>query len=154
MTVFYMDASAWVKWHIVEEGSEWVERFWTARPAAGSSTLGLIEVTAAIVRRHRGGRVAPGATAQVLQALEEDFSEMTHVQVDADVLRLAKDLARSHALRGADCIHLASAFRLGEITGRDVAMIASDAELLAAARAEGLAVLDPRTNPPLPESPT
>ena len=66
-----------------------------------------------------------------------------------DVLALAAAIVETRHLRGADSVHLASAIRLGQLANAEVTLVASDAELLDAARAEGLPILDPRANPPL-----
>jgi hypothetical protein len=78
---------------------------------------------------------------------------MTAISLGANVLSHAADVANTHALRGADSIHLASAIHMRESLGAAVTMIASDAELLAAASLEGFAILDPAVDPPLPVFP-
>jgi predicted nucleic acid-binding protein len=31
MSIFYVDASAWVKYYVEEAGSDWMEQFWERR---------------------------------------------------------------------------------------------------------------------------
>ena len=72
------------------------------------------------------------------------------VEFDDAVVRLAEAMGPQWKLRGADSIHLASAVRLRDSLSAAVTVIASDAELLAAATAEGFDVLDPSQDPALP----
>lgn len=150
--MFYIDSSAWVKRYEREEGTEWVDELWRQGRSLASSRLGLVEVISAVVRRHGGRGVARDVTERVTGDVRTDYSEFVAVALSDEVLDLAAAFAEAHGLRGADCVHLASAVHLGRVFGEQATLIASDAELLAAARAEGLAVLDPQTNPPLPES--
>ncbi|HOA75724.1 MAG TPA: hypothetical protein PL151_03835 [Phycisphaerae bacterium] len=66
------------------------------------------------------------------------------------VIARAQQLIQRHRLRCADAIHLASAVLLAMESGQSVCVVASDAELLAAARAEGFATLDPQADPSVP----
>jgi uncharacterized protein len=150
----YIDSSAWVKRYEREEGTDWVDDLWRQGRSLACSRLGLVEVVSAVVRRHSGRGVAGDVTQRVIGDVRTDFSEFLAVGLSNDVLDLAAEFAEVRRLRGADCVHLASAVRLGRVFGEQATMIASDADLLAAARAEGLAVLDPRTNPPLPGPPS
>ena len=57
---------------------------------------------------------------------------------------LSLKLIRRHSLRGADAVHLAAALLLSKERGnRKFRFITADAEQAAAARAEGLRVLEP-----------
>jgi len=147
--MFYLDSSAWVKRYEREDGTDWVERLWTQVDLLGSSRLALVEVVSAVARRHRERAGDGEVVRQTLQAVQADFRDMLCVELSEDVLDLAVALAETHRLRGADAVHLASALRLKAITETDLTMVASDGELLATARMEGLPVLDPRLAPPL-----
>lgn len=65
---------------------------------------------------------------------------MAVVELDATVMLSAADLVRDHALRGADGIHLASAYVLADRTREDVEFISWDGKLRTAASAIGLSV--------------
>ncbi len=146
MKFYYLDSSAWVKRYQSEAGTEWLERLWNQPVHFACATLGLIEVLCTIARRHAAQTVAEAVTTSMLSAVRSDFDTFLGVELDERVLHLAKSLA-SRRLRGADCIHLASALRVRESSGETVTLIASDAELLAAATAEGLPIIDPSRNP-------
>ena len=149
MKIFYLDASAWVKRHQSEAGSDWMRRFWQPGVRFGCATLGLIEVLCTVTRRH-ANRVDPAVTSGVLLAVKSDFDAFAQVEMDDAVVRLAESLGPKWKLRGADSIHLASAVRLRDSLVAAVTLIASDIELLTAATAEGFTILDPSQDPPLP----
>ena len=88
----------------------------------------------------------------MLDAVRRDFNAFYQVKLDDAVLLRAESLVINRRIRGADCIHLASALHLRESLGMPVTVITSDAELLAAATAEGFNTLDPNLDPPIPMS--
>lgn len=146
---YYLDASAWVKRYFAEEGTPWMGTFWRSEPAVVCATLGLIEVLATVSRRS-----SPSVTRENLQAtlatVHRDFAGMTPIPLTDPVIRIAAELAPRRRLRGADCVHLASAIYLREQLGESPTIVACDLELLQAAAEEGFATADPTTNPPLP----
>lgn len=150
MRLFYVDSSAWVKRHQKELGPEWLARFWRPSIRFCCVDLGLIEVLCTVVRRHTANRVDEAVTQEVFKTVRRDFEAFTQVTLDPTVLRLAELLAQRRRLRGADCIHLASAIQVRESQYTAVTLIASDTELLNAASAEGFPVLDPASNPAIP----
>ena len=58
-------------------------------------------------------------------------------------VRYAADLAKRHALRGFDAVHLSAALRLATRDQLTLAFSSFDDRLNQAARAEGLAVMKP-----------
>jgi predicted nucleic acid-binding protein len=128
MTLFYIDASAWVKRHFQEVGSGWVNRQFEQGMLMGASTLGLIEVAAACARKRTAGAIDAGRFQQI------------------ETVERSLEVVRTCALRGADCTHLASAVILKErlaIQTSEFALVTSDQELKAAALKTGLNVVDP-----------
>lgn len=151
MTVYYLDASAWVKRHVEETGSDWMRRFWRERLPVACSGIGGLEVLSAIVRRSRPDDPRLQTVAADISADSEAFYE---ISLSDSVITRAREVIARHRLRCADAVHLASAMRVGQELGQVVCIVASDAELLAAAAAEGLATLDPQTDPPVPAAKT
>lgn len=152
MTPYYLDSSAWVKRHQRETGSDWMDRLWSMQGSFGCATLRLIEVLCTIARRNAAHYVARGIVDPILEEVRPDFSAFYQIALDQAVLARAELLVASRHLRGADCIHLASAIQLRESLGVPVTLIASDAELHAAASAEGFRMLDPNLDPQIPAS--
>ena len=153
MIIYYLDASAWVKRHQSEAGSAWMGHLWRPERSFSCAGLGLVEVCCAVARRHAAAGLPPSHTQAMLQVISRDYESFVQIEMDPRLLSLAQSLAVRRRLRGADCMHLAAAMRLREVWEGSVALVASDAELLAAAVAEGFAVLDPSDDPPLPAEP-
>jgi predicted nucleic acid-binding protein len=67
MTLFYLDASAWVKYYVVEAGSVWIDRFWNLRAPCACSDLGLIEVLVTLARRQKRKAALSGSYGQAIR---------------------------------------------------------------------------------------
>ncbi len=106
---------------------------WDAAEHAVSSIMLYPETRAALALAHRLGRLRPYRAA--LRSFEALFGDLSLVQVDEHLARAAGALAETHALRGYDAVHLASA--LASTPGG--ILVTWDAELAAAAQAAGLA---------------
>jgi predicted nucleic acid-binding protein len=55
--LFYLDSSAWVKRYFRESGSGWMNQQFEQEIPMGTSTLGLIEVTATCARKQVAGAI-------------------------------------------------------------------------------------------------
>lgn len=151
--VYFLDSSAIVKRYAVEAGTAWVDSI--CDPAAGNiitlSQIGLAEVAAALAAKHRAGALSSEDYEQTLAGFITDaHQQYTPVAVDAALIDLAVALTRRQKLRGCDAIQLASALTLNtSLTSQDLpplAFVAADADLLAAAAAEGLATENPSSH--------
>jgi predicted nucleic acid-binding protein len=143
---YYLDASAWVKRYHQELGTRWVQDLFAQNPTVACASLGLIEVMATLTRKRKAREIDPASFQQKVQELEEDWERFIQIQMTAEVVDTAKDLARSLALRGADSVHLASAVVLQKRFTDDVdrlILITSDHELKEATPSSGLTVVDP-----------
>jgi predicted nucleic acid-binding protein len=120
--------------------------FFDAGPAIGCSALGLVEVVCTLIRKARAGEMAFADALAKCREAESDFALFHKVFLTPVLLSKACDCAKHHGLRGADTVHLASCqeLRRGD-DGRsnDVILISSDTELLAGAKASGIATVDP-----------
>jgi predicted nucleic acid-binding protein len=146
VTVYYLDASAWVKRYLQEDGTIWVQDVFAQQQTLACASLGYIEVNATLARKHKAGDITADQFAEKIRELDEDWRGIIEVRLVAEVVADAKDLATRIALRGADAIHLASAITLRRRLSNgadDVAFVAADEELKAAAHAAGFTVLDP-----------
>jgi predicted nucleic acid-binding protein len=149
VAVYFLDTSAVVKRYVQETGTASVQAL--AAPAAGHSLflvrITLAETVAAVTRRQRGGQISAQDAATALADFHYDFGrQYVIVEVSARLVGYAASLARSHALRGYDGVQLAAAL---EIHSRapSLTLLSADAELNAAATAQGLAVDDPNWHP-------
>jgi len=149
VAAFYLDTSAAVKRYIQETGTAWLRNL--ADPAAGHylylARIADVEVTAAIARRRRQARIDLGqATAALTQFRKDMAQDYRILEITVPLLERAVRLADTHVLRAYDAVQLASALEVLAIDP-GLTLISADAELNAAAAAEGLPVDDPNTHP-------
>ena len=146
MTLFYLDSSAWLKRYFQEPGTGWMRGRFESGEAFASSVLGYVEVASALARQQASRKLDEEKLARLQQQLEEDWSDMAGLTLTDEVVARAVRLARDYKLRGADAVHLATASSLSDGlagTSNSLVLIASDEELLAAARQIGLVVENP-----------
>lgn len=151
MSAYFLDSSALVKRYRIEAGSAWIKLL--VEPTTGHSIticeITLSEVAAAMAAAHR----APGGISRA-ERDEAVSLFLGHcatcyglLGVVRSTIRLAVNLTQSYRLRGCDAIQLAAALS----ANRDllaaglppITFVASDEDLLAAARGEGLATENP-----------
>jgi predicted nucleic acid-binding protein len=143
---YYLDASVWVKRYYQEIGTIWVQGLFAHNRAIACASLGLVEVMATLARKRKAGEIAIPLFEQKAKELETDWQNFIQIQLTAEVVDIAKDLAREMSLHGADAVHLASALLLQRrfIEEDDrLIFIVSDRELKEGAQLSGLAVSDP-----------
>jgi predicted nucleic acid-binding protein len=151
---YYFDSSAAVKRYVSESGTGWVSGL--LAPAAGNSIytarITAVEVVAAITRRARGGTLAPPDAAAAITRFRADLDVLYQaVDVAPAPVEEAMALAELHGLRGYDAVHLSAALRINRerlfLGLPALTLVSADAELNAAAAAEGLAVENPNQHP-------
>jgi predicted nucleic acid-binding protein len=153
MTIYYLDASALVKRYLWEPGSRWFRELldrsdWSS---LGSAELITVEVVCALTRAERDNRISHLQRDKLANLfLAEVRTLLDAVPVSADILQSANQLALRHPLRAYDAVHLATALELaGRLQWSGLSapiFVAADGTLLAAARAEGLAVENPNAH--------
>ncbi|MDT4924806.1 MAG: uncharacterized protein QOG01_2519 [Pseudonocardiales bacterium] len=114
MSLVYFDASAFVKLLSAEPGTDLAGALWDGCDAAVSSRLAYPEVRAALAAAARNHDL----TEPELDAAERDWDDYwaatRPVELSPAVEHHAGQLTRTHALRGADAVHLASALAIGD----------------------------------------
>jgi uncharacterized protein len=146
MNYYYMDASAWLKRYYREEGTDWVQHLFSSNATMICSSLGVIEVWSALVRKAETLKTPAPMLQQKLDSLEEDWDDFYEIRLSKKLIEAAKDAASSHLLRASDAIHLASAlaFRKRLLkTNHQVMFISSDRELVEAALKYDITCLNP-----------
>jgi uncharacterized protein len=141
--IHYLDSSALVKRYVAESGSDSVMSLVESDQKIAVSWLAVPETLSAFARRAKGGSISKGDLASIRNQFELDLQRFMIVQVSGAPINGIEKLIARHALRGADCIHLSTALWLSKATKSPVVFVASDGELLAAARAERLRILNP-----------
>ena len=150
MATYYLDASAIAKRYLQESGSQWVTTLWkrTGEISLFSATVVNVEVVCALSRTQREGRIGmkrrnESAALFTLEAQQN----LESIAVSPEILQSAHRVALRHPLRAYDAVHLATALLLVEQllwSGLPAPIfVSADANLLTAARAEGLVVENP-----------
>ena len=137
MAVVYFDASALVKLVVEEPGSDIAAALWDGCDAAVSSRLAYPEVCAALAAAGRSHDLAEDILASCERSWEDFWAGIRPVEFSARVEQVAGRLAKSHSLRGADAVHLASAL---EIDASHLVVVVWDRRLHTGAAAEGLVI--------------
>jgi uncharacterized protein len=137
MPLVYFDSSALVKLVVEEAGSELAAELWDGCDAAVASRLAYPEVRAALAAAARNHDLTEHELNAAEQAWDGYWTATRPVELTAAVEQQAGQLARVHALRGADAVHLASALAIG-----DPALVVAvwDRRLHAGAQAAGIRV--------------
>jgi predicted nucleic acid-binding protein len=132
----FFDASALVKRYVRENGSAKVSRLLRSDGVA-ISRLSEVEVVSALARRAREGTLSALERDRAVSAFERDLPRFVIVELTAAVVGRARGLLQRHALRSADALQMASGLHLLIHLGEEVPLVAFDARLLAAWKAEG-----------------
>jgi uncharacterized protein len=114
VALVYFDSSAFVKLLVEETGSELAAQLWDGCDAAVASRLACPEVRAALAAAHRNHDLDDHDLHAAEQAWDGYWAATRPVELTAAVEQDAGQLTHSHALRGADAVHLASALAIGD----------------------------------------
>lgn len=114
MALVYFDSSALVKLVVEETGSQLAAELWDGCDAALASRLAYPEVCAGLAAAARSHDLDDDGLAAAETAWDEYWAAVRPVELTGTVERHAGQLARKHALRGADAVHLASALVVGD----------------------------------------
>ncbi|MBA3877201.1 MAG: hypothetical protein C0498_09745 [Anaerolinea sp.] len=134
----YVDASAFVKLLVPEDGTDAVDNLWDRVGDRYASLIGYAELRSAMASAARSRRLDGLALVAARALIDKLWASIVAVDVDEPLVRDAGELSDRHGLRASDAIHLASALRIVEGA---TTFIAFDAQLRDAAAAEGLIVL-------------
>lgn len=111
--ILYLDTSALVKIY-VEETSAVVREHVKQAEGLATSRIAYAEARAAFARKRRERGLSRADYRSVVNDLDQDWADYFIVDVSEILVKAAGLLAESHALRGADAIHLASAVALSK----------------------------------------
>ena len=114
MALVYFDSSALVKLVVQETGSDLAAELWDGCDAALASRLAYPEVRAALAAAGRNHDLSDDDLDTAEESWEQFWAAVRPVELTSAVERHAGQLARSHALRSADAVHLASALALAD----------------------------------------
>jgi predicted nucleic acid-binding protein len=154
MTTFYLDTSALIKRYVQESGTAWIQTQITPPTdhVLLTARITMVEVYSALARRKREGSVPAADCAVAAQAFAvHSVTEYDFVELDLNLISLARNLLERHPLRAYDAIQLASALivhqTLQAASLPPLRFLSADDSLNATATAEGLMVDNPNLHP-------
>ncbi len=139
--ILYLDTSALVKLYVREAGSIALRTHTAKAGALATSVVAYAETRAAFARLKHSGTSSDAGHQQRRRQFERDWEALVRVELTADVLRSAGELAEVYGLRGFDSIHLASVLWLKARVAEPVDFAVFDQRLGAAAAKTGLSVV-------------
>ncbi|MEI9478676.1 MAG: type II toxin-antitoxin system VapC family toxin [Deltaproteobacteria bacterium] len=142
--MIYFDSSALVNRYVREDGSDAVRSLIKQGEGIATSKLTYPEILSAFGRKHRTGELGRGLFGGLLDQFEADWKTAFVIELHDELLPTVKLLLTKYPLKGADTVHLSSALWLKWAAKADVTFVASDTNLLKAARGEGLKVINPQ----------
>jgi uncharacterized protein len=142
----YIDTSSFVKLYVREPGTEQMVRL--ADPSSGHTlyVLGLtrVEFRSAVRLRERKGDLARDVSDALISRMDQHLKTIYLVQLVTDaVLEQAVALLDRHPLKAYDAVQLAGCLALQANLDGPVTFVCSDEQLLRAAEAERLQVINP-----------
>jgi predicted nucleic acid-binding protein len=141
--IYYLDSSALVKRYAAESGSDKVAALIEGDHKIAVSWLAIPETLSAVARRAKGGSISADDLTAIRSQFNQDMQRFMIVKISGAPVDGIEKLIARRALRGADSIHLAAALWLGKATKSPVVFVASDNELLNAARSERIKTYNP-----------
>jgi len=149
MTTYYLDTSALSKRYVQEVGTEWIRTLASQdEHTLLTARVTMVEVYSALARRKREGSVPPADCAIAAQAFAAHCAtEYEFVELDLNVVNLARGLLDRYPLRAYDAVQLASATVANQALDAahlaGLVFLSADDRLNTIAAAEGLAVDNP-----------
>lgn len=140
--MIYLDTSALIKLYVAEQGSAEVIALVRREGIPATATIAYAEVYSGLMRRRREGSLTVSQYAHLSGQFEQDWTTYVRVELQKNVLDLARDLLQRYALRAFDAVHAASALSLKTQLKENFALVAADGRLLRAAEAEGLIIVN------------
>jgi uncharacterized protein len=136
--VIYLDTSALIKRFVNEKGAPVVQSIVQRKGTIATAKIAYAEIFAGLTRKFREGNLPKAQYALACRQFERDWQAYIRVELEDDLLLLARDLIQRHPLRGFDAVNLASALTLKISLGEQITFAAADGRLLKIAEAEEL----------------
>jgi uncharacterized protein len=141
--ITYVDTSTLIKLLIDEPGSARAQLIWDTAETLATVGLTIVEARATLAAATRAARLTSVQHASAVADLGLLWSSLNIVEVTADLVDRASEVAATHALRGHDAVHLTAAL----LAGAEL-LTSADGRRCAAAEAEGIHVLNPMDEEP------
>jgi uncharacterized protein len=150
LKLFFVDTSALVKRHIIEQGSLWVRTWILPRyqHEIYISRLTTVEIVSVLMRRQRENTLRAAEVHQIRKNFGEHVRRQYRiVEMNREILDLARRLLKRRSLRTLDAIQLASALHIKRHLSDPIVFVTADRNLLNNAVLEGLLTDDPHAHP-------
>ena len=108
-----------------------------------TSHLVTVEMESVASRGLKGKVLNKEAYSVLLRSFAEDLDTMVVLPISSALISEATQEARQHGLRALDAIHFASARRVSQVSPGSLVFVASDKDLIKAAKVAGFIVIDP-----------
>ena len=141
--MIYLDSSALVKRYTEEAGTDSVKSILATSGLITTSKLTYPEILSALMRKVRSGEIEKKTFHGIVDKFDKDWDHILVLDFHNDLLPIVKTLIEKHPLKAADAIHLSSALWLKLSSKVAVTFVASDSNLVKAAEAEKLQVMNP-----------
>ena len=140
--VYYIDTSVLLKRYFEEDGSQNVEKLFSTNPTVFTSSITYAEFYATVYRIHRDAYLSKEELTAVLLQFEEDWKRLAVMDFRKEIRDYIPIVLEKVGLKGADSIHLASAYCLQK---RDIKLvfICSDKKLLTGAKEFKIKISNP-----------
>lgn len=142
--IAYFDTSAIIPLLVHEPLSELSSRVWRRASWVATARITYAEARAGLARACRMGRISPGMLREAVEDLDTLCRQVHYVEITADLVARAGNLAEEVALRAYDAVQLASAASLEVV---ELVFMTGDRQLAAAAQSLGLASISDPTTP-------
>ncbi|HEY9084525.1 MAG TPA: type II toxin-antitoxin system VapC family toxin [Candidatus Tyrphobacter sp.] len=147
MAAYFVDTSALVKLYVREPGTAEMLQIVGSEEthALALASVTPLELRSAVRRRERAGDLSSEVASQILERFTAQFeTRFERVPVNEPLVEQALGLVDRHGLRAYDAVQLAAClqWKSSGMAG-DPIFACADGALLAAARAEGVATLNP-----------
>jgi Predicted nucleic acid-binding protein, contains PIN domain len=143
MALLFFDTSALVKRYYEEPGTEAVDALIEGDSTIVISSLSVVETVSAFRRKYNRSAISETRINDLLSAVfEEALTRFVIVPMAESVLQLAFTLVLDGDLRTLDSLQLSTALGL-DTDDELLRFVTADAELAAAAEANGLSVSNP-----------
>ena len=154
MVEILWDTSALIKHYVPERGNAMADRLFerieVGQMCGVALTMG--ELVSVVVRQRNAGRLTAREAAATLIELDQgllNHPEFRWIDRGAEDIRRSLSLISRHTINATDALVLRSALDADAVfrqAGDTLVLVASDARLVRAARAEGLTVFNPETD--------
>ena len=142
--IAYFDTSAMIPLLIDEPLSKLADRVWQRASWVASARVSYVEARSGLARACRMERISPAELREAVEGLETLHGQMHQVEITADLVEKAGQLAEELILRAYDAIQLAAAASLDV---DDLVVVTGDRQLAEAAQALGIAsISEPGTS--------